>query len=75
MPNRIITVRKTTLEAERLSSVDPSHADPGYVDGTPEERVLLMWPLTLNVWAFTKDNKHAESRLQRHVAVLTRGEG
>lgn len=53
----------------------PADADDGgYMPGTAEERVLQVWELTREAWAFFRD-KDAERRLQRHVAVLIRGEG
>ncbi len=36
---------------------------------TPEERLGMMWQLTLDAWAF-KENLDAEPRLQRHFFVL-----
>ena len=52
-----------------------SHADAddrGYMQGTPEERVLAVWDLTEEVWGFFQKTD-AERRLQRHIAVLVRG--
>jgi hypothetical protein len=52
-----------------------SHAeadDGGYMPGTPEERLLEVWELTREVWAFFQE-ANAERRLQRDVAVLVRG--
>jgi hypothetical protein len=45
----------------------------GYIPGTPEERILDVWELTREVWAFSGQGD-AEQRLQRDVAVLVRGE-
>jgi hypothetical protein len=45
----------------------------GYMPGTPEERILEVWELTREVWAFCGQGD-AEQRLQRDVAVLVRGE-
>jgi hypothetical protein len=45
----------------------------GYMPGTPEERILEVWELTREVWAFSGQGD-AEQRLQRDVAVLVRGE-
>ena len=45
-----------------------------YIAGTPEERILLVWPLTKEIASLSA--KHdAERRLQRHVTVLVRREG
>jgi hypothetical protein len=46
--------------------------DGGYMPGTPEERLLEVWELTREVWAFFQE-ANAERRLQRDVAVLVRG--
>ncbi len=48
--------------------------DGGYMPGTAEERLLEVWELTREVWAFVPES-NAERRLQRDVAVLVRGEG
>jgi hypothetical protein len=47
--------------------------DRGYMAGTPEERILEVWELTREVWAFSRQDD-AEQRLQRDAAVLVRGE-
>jgi hypothetical protein len=39
--------------------------------GTPEERLSQVWELTQEVWSLLQ-GAHAEQRLQRDVAVLTR---
>jgi hypothetical protein len=54
----------------------PSHAaadDGGYMPGTAAERLSQVWELTREVWVFFRGTD-AEQRLQRDVAVLTRGE-
>jgi hypothetical protein len=61
---RQIAVRRSFAEAD----------DGGFMPGTPEERLLEVWELTREVWAFSQE-RHAESRLQRDVGVLIRGEG
>ena len=38
---------------------------------TPQDWLEMMWPLTLNVWAF-KEKLDVEPRLQRHVVVFAR---
>lgn len=55
------TTRLLPLEAD----------DDGYVEGDPATRLALVWPLTLDTWAFV-DRTDAERRLQRNVAVLVR---
>ena len=47
-------------------------SDDGYVAGTPEYRVGIMWDITRDAWAFMK-NGDAERRLQRDVIHLIRG--
>jgi len=47
--------------------------DGGYMPGTPAERLAQVWELTREAWSLL-DAGHAEQRLQRHVAVLIRGE-
>ena len=48
--------------------------DVDYVPGTPESRILLVWPLTKEISCLSE--KHdAERRLQRHVTRLVRREG
>jgi len=45
-----------------------------YVSGTPEDRILLVWPLTKEIASLSV--KHdVERRLQRHVTRLVRREG
>lgn len=54
-----------------------SHAeadDHGYMAGSAEERLSAVWEITRDVWAFFRE-ADAERRLQRDVAVLTRGKG
>ncbi len=41
---------------------------------TPSERLLMMWELTRTAWAFMGEPID-ESRLQRHVVRVVRGEG
>ena len=47
--------------------------DNGYMPGAPEQRVLEVWELTKEAWAFFRQGD-AEQGLQRDVAVLVRGE-
>jgi hypothetical protein len=50
------------------------HRNVDYVSGTPEDRILLVWPLTQEITSVSV--KHdAERRLQRHVTRLVRREG
>lgn len=49
-------------------------ADDGFVPGTPEERIALVWPLTVEAVSLSK-KYDAKRRLQRHVTRLIRREG
>ena len=49
--------------------------DDGYIaNATPAERMLMVWQLTLDVWAFM-DPENAKSEFQRHVIRVQRGKG
>ena len=39
---------------------------------TMEERIAMVWPLTVDAWAF-KGDPVAESRLPRHIVRILRG--
>ena len=58
-------VRKSTL-LEEEGSVD-------YQNLTREQRVLMVWPLTLGAWKFKEPNGF-QPRLQRHVVRVERRE-
>lgn len=47
---------------------------PPFVDGSPAERVSMIWDLTAEVWSLT-DPQGVERRLQRDVAKLIRPRG
>jgi len=64
MERRSITLTKTTPQQA---------SDHGYVAGTMAERIAMVWELTQNAASFASQ-PYAESRLQRHVAVLARRE-
>jgi len=44
-----------------------------YVSGTPEDRILLVWPLTKEIASLSVKH-NVERRLQRHVTRLIRRE-
>ncbi len=45
--------------------------DGGYVEGTAEERIAMVWDLTVALWSIaTKGEVHAKSRIQRDVGTL-----
>ena len=41
---------------------------------SPADRIAMVWPLTLQAWAF-KEGLDDEPRLQRHVVRVVRGRG
>ncbi len=47
--------------------------DDEFVDATPSERVLMVWPLTHEIWDIYKPG-YAKQRLQRNIATLNRSE-
>lgn len=53
----------------RMSESD----DSGFVEGTPSERIAMVWPLTYEVFSLSKYHD-VERRLQRHVVRVTRRE-
>jgi len=57
------TVRKITLAEEGMTN--------DYGSFTPEQRVLMVWPLTLTAWKF-KDPNGVQRRLPRHVGRVER---
>ena len=65
----IVSMDKTRT---RLSRMSDKHRVDG-VHGTAEERIGMVWLLTLELACLNKDFD-AERRLQRHVAHLVRGE-
>lgn len=65
MPDRsAYRVRKTTLAGEGR--------DPYLETLSPSARVAMVWPLTLQAWAF-KEPGFRESRLRRDVVRTLRG--
>lgn len=59
----LVTLHRSPAEAD----------DGGYMPGTAEDRILQVWELTREAWAFFRAGD-AERRLQRDAAVLIRGE-
>ena len=50
--------------------------DDGFVEATMRQRIEMVWDITLALWAVSTRGKiHAESRLQRDVAVFRRRTG
>ncbi|MCG8585468.1 MAG: hypothetical protein MI757_12220 [Pirellulales bacterium] len=64
-PDRTRIVKKSLHDAD----------DRGIIrDATPAERMLMVWPMTLDAWAF-KDPDAAQLEFQRHVVRVRRGRG
>jgi hypothetical protein len=61
---RTVTVVKKQLKEQ----------EDHYVEGTPEERVAHVWPLTAEL-VLLGGQYNAEQRLQRNVISVTRREG
>lgn len=50
--------------------------DDGFVQATMQERVDMVWDMTSSLWSVsTRGEIHAQSRLQRNVAVFSRRRG
>ncbi len=60
-PSRVVTIERKPLKA---ASSPPSAA-------TPAERLLMVWPLTIEAWAMQGEDI-AQSRLPRHVVHVYR---
>jgi hypothetical protein len=58
------------LVARKVTLADQG-SDAEYNDLTPEQRILLVWPLTLTAWRFKEPNG-VQQRLPRHVACVER---
>lgn len=52
-----------------LRNANANDQDDGFVEGTPSERLGMMWKLACDEWAF-EGKGHAEQRLQRDVTKL-----
>ena len=59
----------------RVRSLTKAEEDSDVAELTPGERIDLMWQLAVDAWTFKGEPEHAESRLQRHVVRIRRGEG
>ena len=56
----------------RISKLADQGTETDLQDMTPAERIAMVWPLTVEAWAF-KGEDVRESRLQRHVVRFVRG--
>lgn len=57
----------------QITTLEMQGTDNFVKDYTPAERMAMVWPLTLDAWSF-KDPFIAESRFQRHVVRIERGQ-
>ena len=62
---------KTKVDRSTTRLIPLEADDDGYVEGDPATRIALVWPMTLDTWAFV-DRTDAERRLQRNVVRLVR---
>ena len=62
------------LYTTRLEKISNQVSEDPPVGDSPAQRLEMMWPLTLDAWAFMGD-PNVEHRLQRHVERLVKGEG
>ncbi len=61
LSSRIVTIERKPLHEE---SSPPAGA-------TPADRIMMVWPLTIEAWAMQGENI-AQSRLPRHVVHVER---
>lgn len=62
-------------ESYRVRKLDRHEVrDDDLKDATPAERMAMLWPLTVDVWAFMGYDI-AESRLSRHIVRVLRRKG
>lgn len=55
----------------RISTLKKQGVEGDLVNTTPEERLSMMWQLTITAWLF-KGERIAESGLSRHITNLQR---
>ena len=67
----ISTVMKKRKDYKIIKTHLPQDADRPLVEFSEEERFLMVWQITMDVWSFLGD-KNVKSRLQRHTAKLIR---
>ena len=58
--------------AVRVSRLELQGTEKDFAGTTPAERIGMVWPLTLEAWAF-RGMMDAESRLPRHLVRVHRG--
>ena len=62
---------KTKVDRSTTRLLHLEANDDGCVEGDPATRLALVWPMTLDTWAFV-DRTDAERRLQRNVVRFVR---
>ncbi len=55
----------------RITTLSKQGQEQDLVNSTPEERLAMMWQLTITAWLF-KGERIAESGLSRHITNLQR---
>ncbi len=61
-------------ENEQLGRLADEPGDGLVLDATPQQRLLMVWPLTCNAWAFfDPEQTHAQREFQRHIESIKRG--
>jgi len=61
-------VDRTKVNIKQLTS-----EDDGFVDLSPADRVMMVWPLTHEIWDIYKPG-YAERRLQRDFTAINRSQ-
>ncbi len=61
---------KISRNKTRLMRMRDDDGNP-FVPGTPQERIGLIWELTVELWSLKGENI-AERRLQRHITNIVR---
>ena len=62
-----MVLKRKVIHVEKLSG----HLDDNYVDASMEERIGMVWPLTMEVASLSPQH-NVEQRLQRHIGILTK---
>ena len=60
-------LNRKIIKSTKLSE----HQDDNYVDASMEERIGMVWPLTMEV-ASLSPRHNVKQRLQRHIGVLVK---
>ena len=58
-------LNRKIIKSTKLSD----HQDDNYVDASMEERIGMVWPLTMEVASLSPQH-NVKQRLQRHITVL-----